>query len=79
MITKHHLKVIVWERGAGITQACGTGACAALVAACRRGIAERRAKVELPGGILEVEWLEDNQVLMTGPTATCFTGFWQFL
>ena len=79
VITKHHLKVNVWERGAGITQACGTGACAALVAASRRGIAERRAKVELPGGILEVEWLEDNQVLMTGPTAICFTGFWQIL
>ena len=79
VITKNHLKVNVWERGVGITQACGTGACAALVAACRRNIAGRCAKVELPGGILEVEWLEDNQVLMTGPTAVSFTGIWQLL
>ena len=79
VITKHHLRVNVWERGAGITRACGTGACAALVAACRRGIAERCAKVELPGGILEVKWLENNQVLMTGPTAISFTGIWHIL
>lgn len=58
----------VWERGAGITQACGSGACAALVAAVRRDLADRRATVSLPGGDLVIEWREsDGHVLMTGP------------
>ena len=78
VMTRNHLKVRVWERGVGITQACGTGACAALIAACRRGYADRNAEVELAGGIILVEWNKDNQVLMTGPTATSFTGTWQF-
>jgi diaminopimelate epimerase len=60
------LRVRVWERGAGATLACGTGACASLVAAARTGRSGRRAKVELPGGELEIEWLADR-VLMTGP------------
>ena len=77
VITRNHLRVMVWERGVGITRACGTGACAALVAACRRKIARRKAKVELTGGILLVEWLIDNQVIMTGPTAVSFSGVWQ--
>lgn len=68
------LRVRVWERGAGITQACGTGACAALVGAHRRGLIGRRAEIELDGGALVVEWTEDNRVLMTGPTALAFTG-----
>ena len=60
----------VWERGAGITQACGSGACAALVAAVRRGLTERKATVALPGGELLIEWRErDSHVLMTGPVA----------
>ena len=58
----------VWERGAGITQACGSGACAALVAAVRRELSERKAIVGLPGGDLTIEWREsDGHVLMTGP------------
>ncbi len=69
-----HLRVRVWERGAGITQACGTGACAALVGAHRRGLIGRAADIELDGGTLAVEWREDNHVLMTGPTAIAFTG-----
>ena len=58
----------VWERGVGLTQACGSAACAALVAAVRDGLAERKARVTLPGGDLTIEWREaDDHVLMTGP------------
>jgi len=68
------IRLRVWERGAGITQACGTGACAALVAAARRDLTARRAAVELDGGRLEIEWRGDDHVLMTGPVAISFTG-----
>ncbi len=71
------LRVRVWERGAGITQACGTGACAALVAAARRGLCSRLANVELDGGVLTIEWLEYNRILMTGPAAFSYTGTWE--
>ncbi|MGN3975418.1 diaminopimelate epimerase [Tsuneonella sp. SYSU-LHT278] len=65
----------VWERGAGLTRACGTGACATAVAAIRRGlIAGRAATVHLPGGPLEIEWAIDGRVLMTGPAAESFRG-----
>jgi diaminopimelate epimerase len=68
------LRLRVWERGAGITLACGTGACAALVAAHRRGLMPRRAELVLDGGALEIEWREDGHVIMTGPVATSFAG-----
>lgn len=69
------LRMRVWERGAGITRACGSGACAVLVAAVRRGLADRRAQVILDGGPLTIDWREaDGHVLMTGPVATSFTG-----
>lgn len=68
------LRVRVWERGAGITRACGSGACAVGVAAVRRGIAGRRVQVVLDGGELAIEWLRDGHVLMTGPVATSFVG-----
>jgi diaminopimelate epimerase len=68
------LRMRVWERGAGITQACGTGACAALVAAARRGLTGRSGTVVLDGGELDIEWLNDGHVLMTGPVAVSFTG-----
>ncbi|HEX8233939.1 MAG TPA: diaminopimelate epimerase [Caulobacteraceae bacterium] len=69
------ISLTVWERGAGLTQACGTAACAAVVAAHRRGLSDRRAEVMLPGGALEIEWREDDgHVLMTGPVAVEFTG-----
>ncbi len=68
------LRVRVWERGAGLTPACGTGACAALVAASRRGLGEREAEVELDGGSLEIVWREDGHVIMTGPVARSYTG-----
>src|SRR5215831_1675052 len=68
------IRLSVWERGAGITPACGSGACAALVAAHRRGLAERRAAVELDGGTLDIAWREDGHVIMTGPATLSFEG-----
>jgi diaminopimelate epimerase len=68
------LRFRVWERGVGVTRACGTGACAALVAAVRRGLVARRAEVVLDGGPLEIEWRADGHVMMTGPVATSFSG-----
>ncbi len=65
---RDHLTVKTWERGSGLTRACGTGACAAAVCAMRKRMIERRATVTLPGGDLMIEWRErDNHVLMTGP------------
>lgn len=69
------LRLRVWERGAGITLACGTGACAAAVAAHLRGLTERKVTVSLDGGELEIEWREDDDhVLMTGPVGFSFGG-----
>ncbi len=68
------LRLRVCERGAGITRACGTGACAAAVAAIRRGLTGRRVTVTLDGGPLVIEWRADGFVLMTGPVATAFVG-----
>lgn len=68
------IRLRVWERGVGITRACGTGACAALVASARRKLTGRKAEIVLDGGSLEVEWLADNHIRMTGPVATSFTG-----
>jgi len=66
--SRRHLGVRVWERGAGPTLACGTGACAAAVAGTLNGLAERAVRVSLPGGDLDVAWLEDTgHVLLTGP------------
>jgi diaminopimelate epimerase len=74
-----HIQLRVWERGAGETLACGSGACATLVAAVRRGLAERSAKVSLLGGDLWIEWLQGadeagGSVLMSGPVAVSFHG-----
>jgi diaminopimelate epimerase len=70
-----HIRLRVWERGAGLTKACGTGACAALVAAHRRGLAGRAATLALDGGDLLIQWREaDDHVLMTGPVAVEFRG-----
>ena len=68
------LRMRVWERGVGITRACGSGACAAAVAAHRRGLTGRRVAVVLDGGTLRIDWREDGHVLMTGPVATSYTG-----
>ncbi len=74
ILSPEKLRMRVWERGVGITTACGTGACAALVAANRRGLAERRAGVVLDGGALVVEWLADDHILLTGPASSSFSG-----
>lgn len=69
------LRMRVWERGAGITQACGSGACATVVAAARRGVIRgRSAAVVLDGGVLDIVWRDDGHVEMTGPVATSFSG-----
>ena len=67
-----HLRV--WERGAGLTLACGTGACATAVGAMRRGLVERKVRVTLPGGPLQIEWTPDNRIVMTGPATESFRG-----
>jgi diaminopimelate epimerase len=80
IISPTHLKMVVWERGVGLTMACGSGACAAVVAAVRRGLSERKVMVELPGGSLTVDWQADasgqthGQVLMSGSVAHVFEG-----
>ena len=71
---RDRIRLRVWERGAGITHACGSGACAALVAAHRRGLAERHATVELDGGSLDIAWRQDGHVMMTGPGVLSFEG-----
>ncbi|MEE2691474.1 MAG: diaminopimelate epimerase [Pseudomonadota bacterium] len=71
---EHLIRLRVWERGAGITKACGSAACAALVAANRRRLTARKATIELDGGQLGVEWGEDDHVRMTGPVAFEFDG-----
>ncbi len=74
VLSPNAIRMRVWERGAGITQACGTGACATLVAAARRGLTGRKADILLDGGTLTIEWTEDDRVLMTGPVALSFSG-----
>ena len=74
LLDEGRLRLRVWERGAGITLACGSGACAAVVAASRRGLVPRKADVVLEGGTLAVEWLRDDHVLMTGGIAVAFKG-----
>jgi diaminopimelate epimerase len=73
--SRDHLIVRTWERGAGLTRACGTAACASSVAAARLKRADRRSRVTLPGGDLFIEWREsDDHILMTGPVETEFSG-----
>lgn len=72
---RDHIRLKVWERGAGLTQACGTGACAAQVAAVRRGLTDRTARVEFDTGSLTIEWRErDGHVIMTGPITMEYAG-----
>jgi diaminopimelate epimerase len=75
VLSPEHLKIRTWERGAGLTRACGTAACASAVAAIRRELAGSKVRVSLPGGDLVIEWREsDGHVLMTGPYALDFEG-----
>jgi diaminopimelate epimerase len=72
---RDRIRLRVWERGAGLTLACGTGACAALVACARRGLTDRKATLELDGGELVIEWREsDNHVIMTGGVELEYSG-----
>lgn len=75
VLAPDHIRLRVWERGAGLTRACGTGACAALVAAARRGLTGRAATIEVDGGTLRIEWDEaSDHVFMTGPVEVERTG-----
>lgn len=75
IINRNHVRMRVWERGSGITLACGSGACASAVAAIRRGLTNRTMTVEMDGGSLTLEWREsNNHVYMTGPVAYVFRG-----
>lgn len=75
VISRDHVKMRVWERGSGETLACGTGACASVVAGVLNGLNDRKTRVELLGGNLEIEWKEsDNHVYLTGPATIVFEG-----
>ncbi len=74
VVSRDYLKMRVWERGAGITLACGTGACATLVAAVLNDKADRICTIELPGGPLKIEWASDDRIFMTGPAERVFAG-----
>ena len=75
VIRRDYVKMRVWERGAGVTLACGTGACASVVAGVLVGKCDRTTAVELPGGVLEIEWAEvSGRIYMTGPAQRVFTG-----
>jgi diaminopimelate epimerase len=73
VVSRQRLRLRVWERGAGMTRACGSGACAAAVAAHRRGLTDEKIEVVLDGGVLAIE-LRDGRVLMTGPASLSFRG-----
>jgi len=77
VLARDRVKMITWERGAGPTQACGTGASAVCVASVLNGLTDRTITAELPGGQLQLEWNEaTNHVFMTGPAEEVFTGVW---
>jgi diaminopimelate epimerase len=68
------IRLRVWERGAGLTLACGTGACATAIGAMRRGLVERTVTVTLPGGGLTITWTDEDRILMSGPATEAFRG-----
>lgn len=76
ILTPDRIKLRVWERGAGETLACGTGACATAVACYLRGLTGRKVQILLPGGTLVIEYQENGHVYMAGPVATSFSGVW---
>src|SRR5262249_10571503 len=71
---RNAIRLRTWERGAGLTKACGSAACAAAVCGARTGRTERKVRVTLPGGPLEVEWTTADRILMTGPVAIEYDG-----
>ena len=78
VVDRKTIRLRVWERGAGLTLACGTGACATAVAAMRRGLVERKVTVHLPGGALVIGWGDDGRVTMTGPATESFRGTFEW-
>ena len=74
ILSRERMRLVVWERGAGLTAACGSGACAAVVNAVRRGLTGRWVAVEMPGGLLQIAWGPDDHVRMTGPAILSFAG-----
>jgi diaminopimelate epimerase len=78
VVGKDHLRLKVWERGAGLTRACGTGACASAVAAIRRGLVGCTVTVTLPGGDLTIEWDAPGRIRMTGPATEAFRGTFEW-
>lgn len=74
VINPQEVRMLVWERGAGPTMACGTGACAVAVAGVLNGLTEKKVTVHLPGGSLEIDWAEDGKLYMTGPAVEVFHG-----
>ena len=78
-IDKYNINVRVWERGVGETFACGTGACAAVVASGLNGYTGENVNVILPGGKLKVEWGKDNHIYMQGPATTVYEGEIEYL
>lgn len=74
VLSANHAKMVVWERGTGLTMACGSAACAAVVASAQRELTQRAVQIDLPGGTLQVEWTPAGDVLMTGPVAYVFEG-----
>jgi diaminopimelate epimerase len=74
ILSTERMRLRVWERGAGLTLACGSGACAAAVNAARRNLTGRHVTVEMDGGSVDIEWRADLHVLMRGPVATAFRG-----
>jgi diaminopimelate epimerase len=76
LVSPTEFQMRVWERGSGETQACGTGACASVVAGVLAGLTERRVLAHLPGGDLELEWVPGGEVYLTGPAVEVFSGVW---
>lgn len=74
VLNSRNIKVRVWERGSGATLACGTGACAAVVASVLNKKTGRKVAAHLPGGVLKIEWAKSNRVLMTGPAKEVYSG-----
>jgi diaminopimelate epimerase len=76
VLGRDRLRMRVWERGAGLTLACGTGACATAVAARLRGLVDDVVDIELPGGAVRIEWDGEGEVYLSGPAETVFEGRW---
>ena len=71
-----YVRMRVWERGAGITLACGTGSCATGVACMLNNLTQKKINVELDGGVLTIEWADNNHIYMTGPATKVYEAVW---